>query len=108
MARKRKDRSSIESAATVETVDTIDTIDLDTGLPIDIGVSDSSSDSANFNDDKTETPRPRRKSTRQKKLRTPDFKGMQDSGPSEHYKVGRQGGCYRGKSGMKRAPKSAV
>lgn len=106
MARKRKDRSSIESAATVETVDTIDTVDLDTGLPIAIDVSDSSSDNANVNDNKTETPR--RKSTRQKKLRKPDFKGMQGSGPAERYKVGRLGGLYSGKSAMKRAPKSAA
>ena len=98
MARKRKDRTSIESAATVETVDTTESFDLDTGIPI--GASDSNSN------DNNETPR--RKSTRHKKLRKPNFKGMQGSGSDEHYKVGPYGGSYRGKSAMKRAPKSAA
>eukprot|EP00985_Skeletonema_marinoi_P030335 scaffold31682_cov212-Skeletonema_marinoi.AAC.3 len=103
MARKRKDRTSIESAATVETVDTIDTVDDNTGIPeaIGTGVSDSSS-----KDNSNETRR--RKSPRQKKLLKPNFKGMQGSGSDEHYKVGRLGGAYSGKATMKRAPKSAV
>eukprot|EP00984_Skeletonema_dohrnii_P035678 scaffold35746_cov189-Skeletonema_dohrnii-CCMP3373.AAC.2 len=109
MARKRKDRTSIESAATVETVDTIDTVDDITGIPeaIGTGVSDSSSsDNVNDTDNSNETPR--RKSPRQKKLLKPNFKGMQGSGSDEHYKVGRLGGAYSGKATMKRAPKSAV
>ena len=107
MARKRKDRTSIESAATVETVDTTESFDLDTGLPLAVGVSDSSSnDNVHDSNDGNETPR--RKSTRQKKLRKPNFKGMQGSGSDEHYKVGRLGGLYSGKSAMKRAPKSAA
>ena len=102
MARKRKDRTSIESAATVETVDTTESFDLDTGIPI--GASDSSSN-GNVNDSNAT---PRRKSKRQKKLRKPNFKGMQGSGSDEHYKVGPYGGSYRGKSAMKNAPKSAA
>ncbi len=107
MARKRKDRTSIESAATVETVDTTESFDLDTGLPFAIGASDSSSN-GNANDSNNSNATPRRKSKRQKKLRKPNFKGMQGTGSDEHYKVGPYGGSYRGKSAMKRAPKSAA
>ena len=67
--KKRKDRTSIETAATVETVDTIDTVSIDS----DSNIS------------------PRR-SSRKKKLLKANFKGMTGSGSDEHYKVGRHGG----------------
>ena len=70
---------STDSTGTVETVETIDS---------------------------NESPT-RRVSPRNKQLKYQSFKGMQGSGSDEHYKLGKNGGAYKGKGTMKNAPKSA-
>ena len=52
--------------------------------------SDTVADSA----ESTESNTTRRRSPREKNLKYDTFKGMQGSGPDEHYKVGKYGGGY--------------
>ena len=99
--KKASDRTSLDSAATAETVDTSDDETLQHGSPPSAPSAVASSNGVNDNSN------PPRRTSRKRKLRRPDFKGCQGVGTSEKYKIGVLGGCYRGKSGMKRAPKSA-
>jgi hypothetical protein len=56
--------------------------------------------------DKENSATPIRRSTRCKKLFSPDFKGMA-GGKTEKCKIGASGGVYKGTQTMKNAPKSA-
>ena len=131
--KKAADRTSLDSAATAETVDTSDDESSQHGSPPSAhsavavrGSSDGVTGNSNGRDgahrDLVRVPHdelpeahvpaagasPPRRTSRKRKLKRPDFKGCQGVGTSEpKYKLGVNGGGYRGKSAMKRAPKSA-
>jgi hypothetical protein len=60
MARKRKDRTSVESAATVDTIDTVETVDSTGNIPEDIGDSISSSSNNNNNNNNIDAEKKRK------------------------------------------------